>query len=86
MNIDELTDPGPQDPRFFAELSDRIINIGLERDCATRIRDISPIHCEESANRYASYITEGCVREFVKEAGTLVAQKVAPAGTQGRPK
>ena len=28
VNIDELTDPDPRDPRFFADLSNRIINIG----------------------------------------------------------
>lgn len=86
VNIDELTDPGPQDPRFFSELSDRIINIGLEAG----LRHSDTGHLANSlrgiGSRYASYISEGRVREFVKEAATLVAQKVAPAGTQGRPK
>ena len=85
VNIDELTDPGPQDSRFFAELSDRIINIGLEAG----LRHSDTGHLANSlrgiGNRYASSITEGRVREFVKEAAALVAQKVAPAGTQGRP-
>ena len=81
VNIDELTDPGPQDLRFFADLSNRIINIGLEAglrhsdtgDLANSLRQVG--------SRYAGYITEGRVREFVKEAAALVAQKVAPSGT-----
>ena len=85
VNMDELTDPDPQDPRFFAELSERIINIGLEAG----LRHSDTGHLANSlrgvGKRYASSITEGRVREFVKEAATLVAQKVAPARTQGRP-
>ena len=81
VNIDELTNPGPQDLRFFADLSNRIINIGLEAglhhadtgDLANSLRQVG--------SRYAGYITEGRVREFVKEAAALVAQKVAPSGT-----
>ena len=85
VNIDELTDPGPQDPRFFADLSDRIIDIGL----AAGLRSSDAGRIKHSlrgiGNRHANYITEGRVREFVKEAAELVARNVAPADTQGRP-
>ena len=85
VNIDELTEPGPQDPRFFADLSDRIIEIGLA--AGLRCSDAGPVahSLKEIGSRYASYITEGRVREFVKEAAALVARNVTPADTQGRP-
>ena len=85
VNIDELTDPGPQDPRFFEDLSARIINIGLEAGLCHS--DTGPLanSLRDIGSRYARSITEGRVREFVKEAAARVAQKVAPADTQGRP-
>ena len=85
VDIDELTTPGPQDPRFFADLSDRIIDIGLEAGLhpsdAGRVRH----SLNEIGNRHINYITEGRVREFVKEASELVARNVAFADTTGRP-
>ena len=85
MNIDELTDPGPQDPRFFADLSDRIIGIG--KDAGLRPPDAERVarSLKKTGKRYAKGISQGRVREFVKEAATLVAQKVMTAGTQGGP-
>ena len=86
VNIDEFTTPSTQDPRFFAELSDRITEIGLAAGMrpldAARVRH----SLNEIGNRHANYITEGRVREFVKEAAELVARNVAPADTQRRPK
>ena len=85
VNIDELTEPGPQDPRFFAELGDRIIDIGLA--AGLRPADAEPVanSLREIGNRYVKYIIEGRVREFVKEAAALVAGNVPPANTRGRP-
>lgn len=84
VNIDELTDPGPQDPRFFADLSDRIIDIGLAAGLHPSDAERAAHSLKEIGNRYADFITEGRVREFVKEAAGLVAQNVALADTQGR--
>ncbi len=84
VNIDELTDPSPQDPRFFADLSDRIIDIGLAAGLHPSDAGHIAHSLKEIANQYANYITEGRVREFVKHAAGLVAQKVASADTQGR--
>ena len=85
VDIDELTTPGPQDPRFFADLSDRIIDIGLE--AGLRPSDAGRVRhsLNEIGNRHVNYITEGRVREFVKEASVLVARNVALADTRGRP-
>ena len=76
VNIDELTNPGPQDPRFFEELARRIVHIGrrsgLNHSDATRIMD----SLQRRATEYAADINEGRVRDFVKETAALVAQKV----------
>ena len=84
VNIDELTDPGPQDPRFFTDLSDRIIHIGLQ--AGLRPSDAAGVASalRKIGNQYATSITEGRVREFVKAAAELVARNVAPADNQGR--
>ena len=84
VNIDELTDPGPQDSRFFADLSNRIINIGLEAGLHHSDTGHLANSLRRIGSRCAGYITEGRVREFVKEAAALVARNVAPADTQGR--
>ena len=85
VDIDELTDPGPQDPSFFAELGNRILDIGLE--AGLRPSDARPVRdsLRQLGKEYASSITEGRVREFVKEAAARVAGRVASANTQGRP-
>ena len=71
VNIDELTEPRPQDPRFFADLSDRIIDIGLAAGLrssdAGRIKHL----LNDIGNRHANYITEGRVREFVQGGGRV---------------
>lgn len=85
VNIDELTDPGPQDPDFFADLSNQLIAVGSKAglqpsDAHSVARSLRGI-----GNRYASdLITEGRVREFVKEAAGLVAQTVEYARPKGR--
>ena len=81
VNIDELTTPGPQDPHFYEELSGRIIDIGLAAGLrpsdAGRVRHL----LNDIGNRHADDMTEGRVREFVKEAAALVAGNVPPADT-----
>ena len=81
VNIDELTNPGPQNLHFFADLSDRIIDLGLA--AGLRPSDTGRIRhsLNEIGRRHANYITEGRVREFVKEAAALVAGNVPPAVT-----
>ena len=80
VGIDELTRPGPQDPRFFEELAERIVHIGrksgLDHSDATRIRALQ----QGRARRYAEDINEGRVRDFVKETAALVLRNVNDAG------
>lgn len=78
-DIDELTNPDTQDPQFFAELSVNMIEIGRRAGLASSKEGPVAEHLREMGVRYADYITEGRVREFVKEAATLIAQHVAPA-------
>ena len=84
LDIDELTDPGPQDSRFFADLGNRIIDIGL--DAGLRPSDAKSVAdtLRRMGMQYANDITEGRVREFVKEAAALVAGNVPPADNFGR--
>ena len=84
VDIDELTQPGPQDPRFFAELGDRIFDIGLEAGLRPSDERSVRNSLRQLGQEYANSITEGRVREFVKEAAAWVADKVASANTQGR--
>lgn len=82
VNIDELTDPDPQDPRFFADLSERIIRIGLEAGLCPSDEESVVHSLKKIGNQYESSITEGRVREFVKAAAGLVAQRVPTTNTQ----
>ena len=72
-----MTEPGPQDPRFFAELGDRILDIGLEEGLRPSDERSIRNSLRQLGQKYASSITEGRVREFVKEAAARVADKVA---------
>ena len=79
VGIDELTRPGPQDPRFFEELAERIVRIGrksgLDHSDATWITALQ----QRRAKKYAEDINEGRVRDFVKETATLVLRNVSDA-------
>ena len=79
VDIDELTDPSPQDPLFYTNLGNRIIDIGLQAGLqASDARSASKL-LDEVGEEYANSITEGRVRDFVKEAAALVAKNVPPA-------
>ena len=85
VDIDELTSPSPQDPDFYADLSDRIIDIGLAAGLSSSDAAGVKHSLSDIGSQFAGYITEGRVREFVKQAAGLVAAKV-PTVIQGRPK
>ena len=73
VNIDELTEPGSHDPRFFNELAGRIVaigrNAGITDSSASSLMDeLTPL-----ANEYSEAISEGRVRDFVKVAAGMVA-------------
>ena len=76
VDIDELTLPGVRDPRFFDELGDRILELGIEAgiDASTvpAIRD----SIRRNASSYVHALNEGRVREFVKDAAGRVARHI----------
>ncbi len=80
VRLDELTAPGPRDPRFFVELAGRIVDLGtaagLSPDAGRRVREA----LIESADRFAGDLSEGTVREFVKAAASDVAQAMPTTG------
>lgn len=76
VNIDELTEPHPKEPQFFAELSNHIIEIGRQAGLDTSKEEDIAKRLNKMGIRYTDYTTEGRVREFVKEAATLVCNAV----------
>ena len=80
VNLDELTDPGPRDPRFFMQLAERIVALGraagLPSDTGNEILG----RLTRDATRFAEDLAEGKVREFVKKAAGTVAQEVIRHG------
>ena len=85
VDIDELTDPNPQDPRFYVDLGKRIVDIGIEAGLRPSDKGKIVRALRRISNQYADSITEGRVREFVKEAAGRVAQRVENLSVQGRP-
>lgn len=76
VDIEELTDPGPRDRRFFTELGTHIVDIGREAGIDTS--DVQPLvmRLELIADRCTESINQGRVRDFVKEAATVVATAI----------
>ena len=78
VDIDELTDPGPQDTRFFSELSRRVVEIGLEAGLHEVEADAITNSLANDGRHYVNDISDGRVREFVKHAATLVVNRLPP--------
>ena len=76
-NIEELTDPDAHDPAFFKELGGHMMNIGRRAGLVRAEEGTVVERLEEMGARYVGSLTEGRVREFVKEAATMVAEHVA---------
>jgi len=81
VDLDELTVPGPGDVRFYEELAEHIVNIGREAGLDADgtgavmepLRRRARAHAEEN-------ISEGRVREYVKEAASSVARELMRRG------
>ena len=67
-DLDDLTSPHPENPKFFVTLADRIGELALAAGVsqATHNRAIKRLH--EEAKRYSRSPQSGVVREFVKLA------------------
>jgi hypothetical protein len=76
VDLDELTDPGPGEKRFFEELGNRILDIGMDAGLPESSRAEFLNKVSRLSKRYSRSISDGAVREFVKEAANHIAQGV----------
>lgn len=74
VDIDELTYPGPRDPRFFDELADRILELGLEAGLDASVLPAIRDAIGRNASSYVHALNEGRVREFVKDTAGMVVR------------
>ena len=76
VDIDELTFPGPRDPRFFDELADRILELGIEAGLDASGLPAIRHDIRRRASSYVHALNEGRVRDFVKDTAAAVARHV----------
>ena len=80
VRLDELTVPGPRDPRFFVELAGRIVDLGTDAGLTPDAGRLVLEGLVERADWFARDLSEGTVREFVKAAAANVAQAMPTTG------
>ena len=73
VDLDELTQPGPQDVVFFEELMERILALGRDADLSVQLADSIATYLKQLARIHVDGIDEGGVRKYVKEAAAMVA-------------
>jgi hypothetical protein len=76
VNLDELTEPMPEEKAFFDELGNRILKIGLDAGLQGKLLLEIKKTLEVLSDRYSNSINIGVVREFVKAAASHVARGV----------
>lgn len=77
VDLDELTMPKPENCLFFEELAERIVGIGQKAGLSAMNADRLMVSLKQRAEKHASEnISEGKVREYVREAATAVAHKL----------
>ena len=74
-DLDELTEPGPQDVAFFEELVERIVALGRDANLSAQRADDITTSLRRLARSHVDRIDEGSVRKYVKEAATMVANE-----------
>ena len=77
VDLDELTIPRPQNCLFFKELAERIVGIGRKAGLNASTADRLRISLKQLAEKHAAgNISEGKVREYVREASTEVVREL----------
>ena len=77
VDLDELTMPKPENCLFFEELAEHIVGIGQKAGLSAMSADRIMVSLKQLAEKHASEnISEGKVREYVREAATAVAHKL----------
>jgi hypothetical protein len=82
VNLDELTVPGPGEPRFFEELARRIVDLGKEAGLTPKaekrlLSRLVPLGAEYAQKN----INQGRVREYVKMTAGEVAREAMSHGS-----
>jgi len=80
VDLDELTDPGPEEKRFFEELGNRILDIGMDAGLPEAARTEFLRALNSLSRRHSESISVGAVSEFVKEAANHIAHRVIRNG------
>lgn len=78
VDLDELTEPSPQDVAFFEELAKRIVALGQDANLSAQSAEDLTTALKRLAAIHASRIDEGSVRSYVKEAAAMVANECRP--------
>ena len=76
VNIDELTDPAPDDPSLFSQLSERVVDIGLDAGLTDHAARAILARTEPLFAQQANSIQAGRVRDFVKFVATSVVDEL----------
>ena len=76
VELDELTDPGPSDEKFFFGIADRIADLGMEAGMSEEGRARALKEMKREVPNYVESIQQGKTREYVKFAASRVAQEV----------
>lgn len=76
VDLDELTEPGPQDVAFFEELAERIVALGRDANLSTQRADDITTSLKRLTRNHVDRIDEGSVRKYVREAAAMVATNV----------
>lgn len=64
VDLDELTQPGPQDVLFFEELMERIVALGRGADLSVELAGVIGTSLRELARIHVDAIDEGSVRKY----------------------
>jgi hypothetical protein len=79
-NLEELTFPNTTEERFFEELGEKIVRLGVDAGLSTlRARELKTT-ISSRAQKFARSPSQGVVRKFVKEASNIVAMEVRKRG------
>ena len=76
VDLDELTDPGPNDEEFFFGIADRIADLGTEAGMSEEGKARALERMKLQAPEYTANIQQGKTREYVKFAAACVAQEL----------
>lgn len=75
-SLDELTSPDPENPEFYEQLGNRVIDIALSAGMKSHQGSVLKDEILKRSRLAAQDVSSGAVREFVKFAATRAAQEI----------